>query len=249
MARCSGVKIDPNYSSDSVYSLNQIEQYHDTLKNALKELPSWIANTDINNALFALTAQAEVAVEYDFNRSKIPNTGYYDYDGSFKSNIECQKHNHPNVFNCPQCNDESESDVKQFIQSGTYVFDAVMNGDAIESENKIVGITGRNYNTIETENNMKLNKDNPISKLLRGKIRTNLYSYYTDNGSSIDNHEVVNATVDTLYLNDIHVTDIDVYCLWSAWSHYNDASWLDPIHEVELLRVVKEYISGKLKLV
>lgn len=94
-----------------------------------------------------------------------------------------------------------------------------------------------------------MDSDNSISKLLRGKIRTNLHSYYIVNGSCIDNHEVVNATVDTLYLNDIYVTDIDVYCLWSAWSHYNDASWLEPINEVELLRVVKEYISGKLKLV
>ena len=94
-----------------------------------------------------------------------------------------------------------------------------------------------------------MDKDNSISEFLCGKIRTDLYSYYTDNGSCIDNHEVVNATVDTLYLNDIHVTDVDVYCLWVAWSHYNDASWLEPINEVELLRVVKEYIGGKLKLV
>lgn len=39
--------------------------------------------------------------------------------------------------------------VEEFAHTGTYVIDAVMNGDVIESENKIVVITGRNYNINE----------------------------------------------------------------------------------------------------
>ena len=123
MARCSDVKIDPNYSSESVYSLNQIEQFHDTIKNALKELPLWINTTDINNALFALTSQAEVAVEYEFSKHS-PQT--------------------------EMCHGNTNTDgTEEFLNNGTYMLDTVINGDAIESENKIINIIGRNYNIIE----------------------------------------------------------------------------------------------------
>ena len=52
----------------------------------------------------------------------------------------------------------------------------------------------------------------------------------------------------TLEANDINIEIIDVYSLWSAWSVYNDASWLIPSSDTEILDVVKKYLDGTLKL-
>ena len=51
--------------------------------------------------------------------------------------------------------DAFESDIEEFIETGTYVFDAIMNGNVIKSDNRIIGFTGRNYNIIEIEDRVK----------------------------------------------------------------------------------------------